>query len=400
MISVEDARARILDFMPRMATEWVSLAAAHGRALTVDVLARRTHPPFDVSAMDGYAVRAADVATAPAHLTVIGAAPAGRAFEGTVKAGEAVRIFTGGPLPAGADAVVIQENVDAEGTAIRVLEGSPAGKHIRRRGYDFTEGQALVAAGTQLGAPHIALAAAGNVPWLGVARRPRVALLATGDELARPGEPLGPDHIVSSNSVGLAALVQAAGGEPIDLGIARDTTASLSEALEAARGADILVTLGGASVGDHDLVHATLKAKGFAIDFWKIAMRPGKPLMFGMREGLAVLGLPGNPVSAFVGGLLFLRPALLAAQGLAPDLPRAFARLTSALPANDTRADYLRARLTTNPDGTLDVTAFPTQDSANLSVFAKSDALIVRLPHAAPEPAGALMPIIPLRTLL
>ncbi len=400
MITVDEARARLLTAILPMPTEWLALTQARGRVLPADIVARRTHPPFDASAMDGYAVRAADVATTPARLKVIGSAPAGRAHSGSVQSGEAVRIFTGGPLPTGADTIVIQENVDAEGETIVVREGSPAGKHIRRQGYDLREGQILLEAGTRLNAAKLALIAAANLPWVAVRRRPRVALLATGDELVRPGEPAGPDQILSSNTIGIAALVEAAGGEAIDLGIAPDRRDALAERIEAARGADILVTLGGASVGEHDLVQGVLTAQGFAIDFWKIAMRPGKPVMFGTRAGVAVFGLPGNPVSAFVGALLFLRPALLAAQGQKPELPTAMARLASGLPANDRRTDFVRAKLTHSADGIPLATPFAIQDSAMLSVFAASDALIERAPGSPPADAGALVPILPLEGLL
>lgn len=399
MISVEDATARSLALAPQMSAEWISLAEAAGRALAAPIVSRLTHPPFDASAMDGYAVRAADVAQVPKTLKIVGAAQAGGAYAGVVGSGEAVRIFTGAPLPNGADAIVIQENVDAEGDSIVVRESSLAGKHIRRRGYDLAEGGTLVGAGVRLSAVHLALAAAGNVPWISVARRPRVAVLATGDELVRPGEPIGPHQIVSSNTIGIGALARAAGADVIDLGIARDSRDAIADRIEAAQGADVLVTLGGASVGDHDLVQSVLSGLGYALDFWKVAMRPGKPIMLGRRGTQTVFGLPGNPVSAFVGALLFLRPVLLQAQGLDPALPVAFARISKGLAANDKRADFLRGTLAHDGAHTT-VTPVPSQDSAMLSALAASHALILRAPHAPAVEAGSEVAIIPLAGLL
>lgn len=401
MMSVEEARARILVPLSPLAPEWVTVTAAHGRALAADIVATRTQPPADVSAMDGYALRAADAAQVPVTLRVIGAAPAGHAFAGAVGASEAVRIFTGGVVPPGADAIVIQEDTEAsaDGASVTIREAARPGRHIRRKGYDFEAGRLLLNAGRRLSAADIALIASANVLWVAVRRAPRVAILATGDELVRPGESPQADQIVSSNNAGLAALVRAAGGEPIDIGLARDEPAAIASAATGLHGADMVVTIGGASVGEHDLVQKALAAHGLVVDFWKIAMRPGKPLMSGHLQGRPFLGLPGNPVSALVCALLFLRPALLALQGLATDLPTATALLGSDLPANDKRADYLRARLALGPSGAPIATPFPVQDSAMLSALAQSDALVLRAPGAPAAAAGTPVPILPLAGL-
>lgn len=387
MISVNEALTRILADLPLMPSETVSVGDAHGRVLAADVVARVTQPPADVSAMDGYAVRAADVAAVPATLWQIGVAPAGGAFGGRVGTGEAVRIFTGGPVPDGADTIVIQEDVDADGDEIVVREGAPKGRYIRKQGLDFSAGEVGLEAGRRLSPPDIGLAAAMNVPWLEVRRRPRVALLATGDEIVRPGEAIGPNQIVSSNSLAMAALVRRCGGEPIDLGIARDNEASLRALAAGAQGADMLVTLGGASVGEHDLVRKVLGDQGLDLAFWRIAMRPGKPLMFGHLGGTTMMGMPGNPVSSLVCGMIFLRPAIDKMLGRpAGPAQRESARLGRNLAENDRREDYLRAILRRNEHGDLVATPFDVQDSSMLSRLSKADCLIVRPPHA---PAAA-----------
>lgn len=400
MISVEEARQRILSGIRPTGAEEVSVAQAVGRVLAQDVAARTTHPPADVSSMDGYALRAADAAGAPVDLTVIGESAAGRAFEGSVSAGQAVRIFTGAPVPDGADAVVMQENTRREGEVVTVLEGVPEGNFIRPAGMDFAAGEVLLTAGTLLGPRDIGLAAAMNHAWLRVRRRPRVAILATGDEIKRPGDPLGPWDLPGSNSLALAAFVTANGGEPIDLGVAADTEQAVNELAAGARGGDLLVTSGGASVGDYDLVQSALGPKGLHVDFWKVAMRPGKPLMFGHLGEVPVLGLPGNPVSAVVCALIFLGPVLRAMQGRAPDLPTVTARLTAGVPANDQRQDHLRASLDRGTDGQLHVTPFQRQDSAMLSRLAAADALILRPPHAPAAQADEPVEVIPLAGIL
>ncbi|MFP4002981.1 MAG: gephyrin-like molybdotransferase Glp [Alphaproteobacteria bacterium] len=398
MLTVEEALERILRPLRPVPAETVSIAAARGRVLAEDVASRRTQPPSDVSAMDGYAVRAGDVARLPASLTVIGEAPAGRAFSGDMGAGEAVRIFTGGPVPAGADTIVLQEDVEpAEGSPrILVREAARPGRHIRQRGQDIAKGAPLLKAGTRLGPRQLGLLAAADVPWLTVHRRPRIALLATGGELKRPGEPMTPEQIVASIGYALSAYVEAWGGAPADIGIAEDTPEALREGVARARGADLLVTTGGASVGDYDLLKDHLPAEGFALDFWRVAMRPGKPLLFGKLGELPLLGLPGNPVSALVCAQLFLRPAVARLSGLSdPDVPLRRAALGVDLPENGPRQNYMRAEIRTGSGGVLTATPLPVQDSAMLSGFAKAGGLIVRPPLApaasAGEPAEVLL---------
>ena len=400
LMPVADARARILDAMKTVSAESVSLAQARGWVLADDVIARVTQPPVAVSAMDGYAVRAADVASVPATLTVIGEAPAGGAFDGNVGAGQAVRIFTGGPVPTGADAIVIQEDTMRDGDQVTVKEAVLAGRFIRPAGLDFSAGDVGVEAGRTLTARDIALCAAMNVPWLRVRRRPRVAVLANGDELVMPGDTIGPNQIVSSNNVGLCALIDASGGEAIDLGIAPDDADGLVAMAAGARGADLLITIGGASVGDHDLIQSVLGESGLNVDFWRIAMRPGKPLIFGHFGDVPMLGLPGNPVSALVCGLVFLKPAIAALLGAdAPDLATRSASITSDLGKNDQRQDYLRATTTKDDNGNLTVTPFGKQDSSMLSRLARANALILRAPHAEAVTAGDSVDIIDLEPL-
>ena len=308
-----------------------------------------------------------------------------------------MRIFTGAPVPAGADTIVIQENARREGDFLITDDTPPAGKFIRPAGLDFSAGDTGIAAGKRLSAADIALAAAMDVPWLNVIRRPRIALLATGDELVRPGEPLGPDQIVSSNSYGLSALVRRFGGDPIDLGIARDNRSSLLRLAAAARGADMLVTLGGASVGDHDLIRSVLGREGDGIDFWKVAMRPGKPLMFGQVDGIPLLGLPGNPVSAMVCAIVYLDAAIRAMMGLpAAPLGQEQAPTATDLPENDRRQDFLRARYVFDDRGRRLAEPFSRQDSSMLSRLARADCLIIRPPHAPAVKAGEMVPVLPL----
>ena len=387
MLTVEQARDRILARMAPVGHETVALPEAWGRVLAAPVAARLTQPPADVSAMDGYALRAADAAEG-ARLRVVGAAPAGRPFDGTLKWGEAVRLFTGSVIPAGADTVLLQEDATAEGDTVCVDLAPAPGQHIRRRGQDFAQGDTVLHAGRRLGARDIGLAAAANHPWLRVHRRPRIGVLATGDEIFLPGEPIAAGGIVSSNSHMLAGLIRGAGGEPVILPIAGDSLAAMEEGARAAAGMDLLVTIGGASVGDHDLVQAGLGAQGFALDFWKIAMRPGKPIIFGSLGGMPVIGLPGNPVSAFVCAVLFLAPSIARLAGL-PDaaLPTVRARLGAPVRANDHRADHLRATIDATPQG-LVATPFARQDSAMLGVLAAAGALILRAPHAPALEAG------------
>ena len=394
MISVEEASARILATFTPVGAETVALAEAAGRISAAPVIARTTQPPADVSAMDGFAVRAEE-ARGGAALRLIGSAPAGHPFAGSVGAGETVRIFTGSFIPAGADAVLLQEDADAEEGGVRVRETVRPGQHIRRMGQDFAHGDVVIAAGRRLSSRDIGLAAAADHPWLLVHRRPRVAVLATGDEIALPGEPIPPGGIVSSNAHALAAMVAALGGAPSVLPIAADDTEAIGRAADAARGFDLLLTTGGISVGAHDLVQEGLARRGLAVDFWKIAMRPGKPLMFGRLGEMPVLGLPGNPVAAFVCALLFARPALLRLAGLAAaPLPISRAETATALGANDRRFAFLRARLEEDAAGRLVAAAFAIQDSAMQAVLARADALILRPPHAPAVAAGAAVEIV------
>ncbi|PWC32472.1 gephyrin-like molybdotransferase Glp [Azospirillum sp. TSO35-2] len=402
MISVAEARARILSAFAPLPAETVALPDALGRVLAEPVVARLTQPPFHAAAMDGWAVRAADIAAAtalaPVPLRRVGESAAGHAFDGTVGPGEAARIFTGAPLPDGADAVVMQEDCSADDRFVRVGRAVVAGRFIRQAGFDFALGDELLPKGRRLTARDVALAAGGNVPWLSVHRRPRVAILATGDEIALPGDPLGPSQIVSTNALGLCALVTTQGGIAHNLGIARDTADSVAAMAAGAAGCDLLVTTGGAAHGDYDLVRDVLAGKGVTLDVQTVAMRPGKALMFGRAGAVPLLGLPGNPVSTGVTGLLFLRPILRRLQGLPPEDERAptRARLTTALRANDRREDYLRATLATDTDGVATVTPFARQDSAITSLYAQADCLIHRPPNAPPEPVGAMVPVIPL----
>jgi molybdopterin molybdotransferase len=398
MISVEEAIERIERAFSPLGAELVSLDQALGRVLAEPLEARLTQPPADVSAMDGYAVRAADVETLPARLKITQRIAAGQPPAGAIVAGEAARIFTGAQVPPGADTIIIQENCDEAEGHVTVREGKRAlGQHIRKAGLDFSAGDIALHSGRRLTARDISLAAAMNRPWLKVTRRPRIALLSTGDELVNPGDPVGPAQIIGSNGIGLAALVRAFGGEPVNLGIARDTLEDLDRALETALGFDALVTSGGASVGEHDLVQTALTKRGMQLDFWKIAMRPGKPLMFGTLDTLRVLGLPGNPVSTIVTALLFLKPAIDRMLGLSGVEPmRDVALLGKDMPANDTRQDYVRARLVTNAEGQKVATPFSPQDSAMLSLIARADCLIVRKPHASAAKAGDAIDIIPL----
>ncbi|CAH1662475.1 Molybdopterin molybdenumtransferase [Hyphomicrobiales bacterium] len=394
LTSVSDALATIVGMAGSpLPVELQPLARCRSRYLAQDLEALRTQPPFDASAMDGYAVRDSDVTSLPATLRVIGTSAAGHRYEGALDPGEAVRIFTGAPVPTGADRVVIQEDTTRDGETVVVTDQSSSGTNIRAAGLDFTAGQALIRAGARLDARLLALAAAMGHGALPVCRRPRVAILATGDELVRPGEPMGPDQIVTSNSYAVAAMTEDAGAEVIDLGIAGDSFAALEAAINAARKAeaDVLVTLGGASVGDHDLVQSALTAQGMELGFWRIAMRPGKPLMHGRLGDMAILGLPGNPVSAIVCAQLFLIP-LLRRLGGDPDALADMseeAELASDVSANDFRQDYLRAELMDRPEGVPLVRPFGRQDSSMLSTLAASGALVLRAPHAPAAKAGA-----------
>ncbi|ABS64783.1 molybdenum cofactor synthesis domain [Parvibaculum lavamentivorans DS-1] len=397
LLPVEEARARIMAALRTTEKESLPLARVLGRFLAEEAIARRTQPPADLSAMDGYAVRAADTLTVPARLRVVGEAPAGGAYTEHLNEGEAVRIFTGAPLPQGADAVVIQEDTSREGDVVVIEETATAGDHVRVCGLDFRTGDPGMPAGRKLSPADIALAAAMNLPQLEVRKQPVIAFFSTGDELVRPGAEPGPNQIISANNDGLAALILEAGGIPLDLGIARDTVGDIREIAARAEHADMLVTLGGASVGDHDLVQEALTPLGLDIDFWKIAMRPGKPLIFGKLGDTPMLGLPGNPVSALVCAILFLRPAIIRMQGGDTALHLTQARLGADLPQNGSREDYIRAGLDHVPGEIHVATPFPIQDSSMLSVLADASCLIVRKPHAEAVQAGGIVTVLPLR---
>jgi len=400
LLSVRDAHRRVIAAFSTLPAETVSVAQAAGRVLAAAPQARLTQPPADLSAMDGYAVRAEDIPAVPTTLRMVGRSPAGGSYDKALKPGETVRIFTGAPLPMGADAIVIQEDTRAQGDDITILEAPRIGRHIRKSGLDFSAGDTPLAPGRELTTRDVALAAAMNVPWLSVRRKPRVAILSTGDELVMPGEPVGRNQIVSSSGIAVAALVQAWGGEPTLFDIARDDAGLIRERIDAGAQHDLLITLGGASVGDHDLVQDALKAQGFAMDFWRIAMRPGKPLMFAAKERARVLGLPGNPVSTMVCALLFLKPAMERMLGRTGDLPATRpARLAGELKANDTREDYVRSKLTRGADGSLTVEPHSVQDSSMLSVLAWCDALMVRPAHDPARKAGDTVQVIDLSTL-
>ncbi len=391
LMPVADAMAAVLDGVKALPEEMVALPDAHHRVLARDIASLRTQPPADMSAMDGYAVRTADAAKIPARLTVIGEAAAGSPFDAPVRSGEAVRIFTGGVVPLETDAVVIQENTTRDGDIVVINEPIAMGRNIRRAGIDFREGDVLLRAGGRLTDRDLSLAAGMNHPRLPVHRRPRVAVLATGDELVLPGSDPKPGQIVLSNGFALHALARQEGADTIDLGIAADTMEATTGAIRRARdsGADILVTTGGASVGDHDLMHVALQAEGVALSFWKIALRPGKPMMHGRLGDMRVIGLPGNPVSSYVCAFLFMVPLLRALSGRT-DIQHALepAVLGNALPANDQRQDYLRASLTRRADGVTVATTVSHQDSSLLANLAAAQALVIRPPFAPAAKAG------------
>ncbi|MFT8585037.1 gephyrin-like molybdotransferase Glp [Acetobacter papayae] len=392
MLDVATARARILSGIVACGQETVPLGSALGRVLGLDVHARRANPPVSVSAMDGYAARAQD-ATEGAVLHVIAEAPAGHPTAHVIQPGECVRLFTGSQIPAGADTVIIQENTQREGDRITLTHASAAGRFIRMQGQDFAQGTCLLQAGTRLGPKEIGLAAASGHAWLTVTRKPRVSVLSTGDEIALPGDPVREDGIFNSALFMVTACLQQAGAEVLMLPSARDTTRSLTEAFAQARQSDMLVTIGGASVGAYDLVRQSLTDIGLTLDFWKIAMRPGKPLLSGHIGSTPIIGLPGNPVAALVCSTVFVAPAIQRMMGMAvaDTLPTEPAILGVDVGPNDQRQDFLRATLSNAPapDSLPVVTPFASQDSAQLHILAQSQALIIRAPHAPAAAAGS-----------
>lgn len=394
-LSVEEALARMLSDASPLGVEEVAIEAAFGRILAAPLAARLTQPPFPASAMDGYAVRRADLARPSARLRVLGQAAAGHPFAGAVGAGEAVRIFTGAPVPEGADAILIQEEADRDGDHVTARVTTTDLGYVRATGFDFEAGAVLLEAGRRLGPRELALAAAMGHGRVAVWRRPVVAVLSTGDELVPPGGEPGAGQIVASNHLAVGALAALAGGEAIQLGIARDTAESIESHLERARAADVLVTIGGASVGDHDLVAPVLTRSGMDLAFWKIAMRPGKPLMFGRLDRLRVLGLPGNPVSAIVCARVFLVPLVRRLAGW-PEPTRSgdTAVLAVDVEANGPRQHYMRATLFSAADGRAQAQPVRSQDSALLSPLAAADCLLVRPPNAPLAPAGSTVPIL------
>jgi molybdopterin molybdotransferase len=381
LVPVPEALAKVLDGVEPLAAETIDLTSALGRVLAEDLVALRSQPPADLSAMDGYAVRAQDAATVPVTLKVIGEVAAGRPFDGKIAAGQTVRIFTGGVVPEGADAIVIQEDTKRDGDAVTVTFAARPGRHIRSAGIDFKQGDALLAKGRVLTARDLILAAATNHPKLSVHRKPRILLFGTGDELVMPGGQPKDGEIVYSNGFGLDALASAAGADVTHVGIVRDQLGDIVAAIRKARsdGADILLTTGGASVGDYDLVQQALNAEGMNLAFWKLAMRPGKPMIHGKLGGMRVLGLPGNPVSSFVCAFLFLLPLIRKLSGR-PDIEPVpeNAVLGRDMPENDERAEYMRATLARTADGALMATPLPVQDSSLTAALAHADCLLIR----------------------
>jgi molybdopterin molybdotransferase len=400
LLSVDDALAAILaGAKGPLGVENVALSAAFGRTLARDLAALRTQPPKPLSAMDGYALRAQD---AGGPLKVVGDSSAGAGFPGACGPGEAVRIFTGAPLPQGADSVLIQEEAARDGDSVAAQAPVARGKHVRAAGIDFREGETILPGGRRLSPADVALAAAADHPTLPVARKPRIAVLSTGDELTPPGDRRGPDQIVASNAFAALGLIAAAGGEAIDLGVAPDEPRAIEAAIRSAldAGVDVLVTIGGASVGDRDFVRGALAREGMALAFWKINMKPGKPLIHGAIGGTIVLGLPGNPVSAVVCGELFLKPLVRALCGDSSGATHAFEPALAGvdLGANGPRREFLRATLSWDDDGRLIAAPQQDQDSSLTSVLARSHALLLREENAPALARGGAVRVLRLTT--
>jgi molybdopterin molybdotransferase len=392
LMPVAEVQAAIVSGVEPLDAETVSIFEAAGRILAQDLRAKLTQPPFAASAMDGYAVRGADIASLPTCLKVIGRSAAGHGFGGEVRAGEAVRIFTGAPVPAGADTIVIQENTKAaDDGAVEILEPAPIGQYIRPIGYDFSEGNTLLTSGVELASRQLMLAAAMNNATVAVRRKPIIAVLANGDELVQPGQSPRPGQIISSIPAGMKAAIAAWGGESLVLDLAQDSKESLAARVRDAQEADVLLTIGGASVGEHDLVRGTLEDMGARFEVLKVAMRPGKPVMFGFLDKQRILSMPGNPVSAIICARIFLKPLLDRFLGRAPrDEPRAV-RLAVPVDANGEREHYMRAKLSDNG-----VAPIADQDSSLMNAFAGADCLLIRPARGVALSAGTLVPVIPL----
>jgi molybdopterin molybdotransferase len=400
LLQVADALAQVLQHAAPLPSQDVPLNEAAGRVLAADVAARITQPAADVSAMDGYAVRAEDVARAPATLKVVGEVAAGHPFTAAVGPGGTARIFTGGVLPQGTDTVVIQENTTRQDDNVVINTPAPRRKNVRVRGLDFKEGDVLLPKGRRLTARDLMLAAAMNHAAVPVHGVPKVAVLGTGDELQVAGGALQPGQVVYSNGFALGALARQEGAAVTDLGIATDKVDAIAAAVRRARDmrADILVTAGGASVGDHDLVQQSLAAEGLALSFWRVALRPGRPMMHGRLGDMHVLGLPGNPVSSFVCALLFLVPLIRRLAGRTDLSAISESAIAGAdLPANDERMDFLRATLSGGPDGRLVATPMLVQDSSMMAALAKADCLLIRPANAPALKSGGECPIVKLR---
>lgn len=395
LVPADKARRLVLEQCRIVGTERLLLDQCRNRLLAEDLAALRTQPPFDASAMDGYAVRQSDLSSIPSNLRVIGESSAGHPFKGRVSEGEAVRLFTGAVVPDGADTIIIQEDTEADGNAVTILAPSPAGKFIRKAGLDFLEGEVLLRSGDQLSASRLSLAASMNHPRALVFKQPLIAVMATGNELVNPGNALGEGQIIASNSFGMGALIEAANGTVVDLGIARDTIEDLTEkATHALRlRANVIVTMGGASVGDHDLVRPAFEAMGFRFVFEKIAMRPGKPLLFAVYDNgnqrCLLLGLAGNPVSSLVASSVFLRPVIQILGGENPEaIEPVEAVLATPLTANDEREEYMRAICSRSETGKLEVRVFEKQDSSMLANLVRANCLLIRPRHAPAAEQG------------
>ncbi len=395
LLPIDQALIKVTEFLKTLTSNKVSVAKALNQVLTEDIFAKLTQPPFSSSAMDGYAIRSEDITSIPATLNVIGESAAGHGFAKPVQKGQAVRIFTGAPVPNGADTVIMQENTTSEGDNVTITVGNSPGANIRPKGADFNQGDVLLKSGKILTAKDLALAAAMNWAELSVRKKPVVAILATGDELVEPGQNPNPDQIVSSVPYGLLPMIENWGAEALYLGIANDTEDSLKEKISQSRDADILVTIGGASVGDHDLVQKVLRDQGMDLNFWKVAIRPGKPIMYGQLNNTHVLGLPGNPVSAFICAEIFLKEMISTLLGITGDRQKVTnAFLTEEISANGPRQHYMRASTKHREDGLLDVCPATSQDSSLLKTFANSDCLIIRSPHAPAAKCGEVVNII------